>query len=66
MIFHDTTQRGLEAVGLPQDESILVIETGDTPEYYRQIFPAYSAIIALWFLSIAWLIWKRNKPFPGL
>jgi hypothetical protein len=66
VIFHDTTQRGLEAVGLPQDASIAVIETGDTPEYYRQIFPAYSAIIGLWFLSIAWLVWKRNKPFLGL
>ena len=66
VIFHDTTQSGLEAVDLPQDEAIAVIETGDTPEYYRQIFPAYSAIIGLWFLSIAWLIWKRNKPFLGL
>ena len=66
VIFHDTTQGGLEAVGLPQDESIPVIETGDTPEYYRQIFPAYSAIIGLWLLSIAWLVWKRNKPILGL
>jgi hypothetical protein len=66
VIFHDTTQSGLEAAGLPQDESIPVIETGDTPEYYRQIFPAYSAIIGLWVLSIAWLVWKRNKPFLGL
>jgi hypothetical protein len=66
VIFHDTTQSGLEAAGLPRDESIPVIETGDTPEYYRQIFPAYSAIIGLWILSIAWLLWKRNKPFLGL
>jgi len=66
VIFHDTTQRGLESAGLPQDERIPVIETGDTPEYYRQIFPAYAAIIGLWFLSIAWLIWKKNKPFLGL
>ena len=66
VIFHDTTQSGLEAAGLPQDESIPVIETGDTPEYYRQIFPAYSATIGLWVLSIAWLVWKRNKPFLGL
>jgi hypothetical protein len=63
VIFHDTTQSGLEAAGLPQDESIPVVETGDTPEYYRQIFPAYSAIIGLWVLSIAWLAWKKNKPF---
>ena len=41
-------------------------ETGDTPEYYRQIFPAYSAILALWVLSIAWLVWKKNKPILGL
>jgi hypothetical protein len=66
VIFHDTTQRGLEAAGLPRDASIPVIETGDTPEYYRQIFPAYSAIIGLWVLSIAWLVWKRNKPILGL
>lgn len=66
VIFHGTTQSGLGAAGLPQDESIPVIETGDTPEYYRQIFPAYSAIIGLWILSIAWLVWKRNKPFLGL
>ena len=65
-IFHDTTQAGLEIASLPRDESIPVIEIGDTPEYYRQIFPAYSAIIGLWILSIAWLVWKRNKPFLGL
>jgi hypothetical protein len=66
VIFHDTTQSGLEAAGLPTDGSTPVIETGDTPEYYRQIFPAYSAIIGLWVLSIAWLVWKKNKPFLGL
>ncbi len=62
VIFHNTTQSGLERVGLPQDPSVPVVETGDTPEYYRQIFPAYSSIIALWVLSIAWLVWKKNKP----
>jgi hypothetical protein len=66
VIFHDTTQRGLEIAGLPHRENIPVIETGDTPEYYRQIFPAYSAIIGLWLLSLAWLLWKRNKPLLGL
>jgi hypothetical protein len=66
VIFHNTTQQGLEAAGLPRDESIPVIETGDTPEYYRQIFPAYSAILALWALSVVWLIWKKNKPILGL
>lgn len=66
VIFHDTTQAGLENVGLPQDEKIPVIETGDTPEYYRQIFPAYSAIILVWLASIGWLVWKKNKPFLGL
>lgn len=66
VIFHDTTQEALKRAGLPRDESIPVITTGDTPEYYRQIFPAYSAIIGLWVASILWLIWKRNKPFLGL
>ena len=66
VIFHNTTQEGLEAAGLPKDGSIPVIETGDTPEYYRQIFPAYSAIIGLWVLSVSWLIWKKNKPILGL
>ena len=66
VIFHDTTQGGLEAASLQTDESIPVIESGDTPEYYRQIFPAYSAIIGLWILSLAWLVWKKNKPMLGL
>ena len=66
VIFHDTTQRGLETAGLPHDESMPVIETGDTPEYYRQIFPAYSTIIGLWVLSVVWLVWKKNKPILGL
>ena len=66
VIFHDTTHSGLEAAGLPTNESIPVIETGDTPEYYRQIFPAYSAIIGLWVLSVAWLLWIKNKPILGL
>ena len=62
VIFHDTTQQGLENAGLPRNESIPVVNTGETPEYLRKIFPAYSAIIGLWLLSIAWLAWKRNKP----
>ncbi len=66
VIFYDTTQESLERVGLPADRSIPVINTGETPEYLRQIFPAYSAIIGLWLLSVAWLVWKRNKPFLGL
>ena len=66
VIFHDTTQEGLRYAGLPQEENIPVIATGDTPEYYRQIFPAYSAIIGLWLASLAWLVWKKNKPFLGL
>jgi hypothetical protein len=66
VIFHDTTQEGLKYAGLPQDENIPVVSTGDTPEYYRQIFPAYSAIIGLWLASLAWLVWKKNKPFLGL
>ncbi|CAN5598585.1 hypothetical protein BH24ACT21_BH24ACT21_18310 [soil metagenome] len=63
VIFHDTTQEGLGHTNLPRENSIPVVETGDTPEYYRQIFPAYSAIIGLGLLSVAWLVWKRNKPF---
>ena len=66
VIFHDTTQEGLRRAGLPTDDDIPVINTGETPQYLRKIFPAYSAIIALWLLSVAWLVWKRNKPFLGL
>jgi hypothetical protein len=66
VIFHDTTQDALRGAGLPRDEEIPVVETGDTPEYYRQIFPAYSAIIGLWLLSVAWLLWRKNRPFLGL
>ncbi len=66
VIFHDTTQRGLKVAGLPTDDAIPVVEIGETPEFYRQIFPAYSAIIGLWVLSIAWLVWRKNKPFLGL
>ena len=66
VIFRNTTQEGLEHAGLPRDDSIPVVNTGETPEYLREIFPAYSAIIVLWLLSIAWLAWKRNKPLLGL
>ncbi|HET7270798.1 MAG TPA: hypothetical protein VFI90_06890 [Rubrobacter sp.] len=66
VIFHDTTQDGLKNAGLPRDESIPVVNTGETPEYLRKIFPAYSAIIVLWLLSVAWLAWKKNKPLLGL
>jgi hypothetical protein len=66
VIFYNTTQGGLEAAGLPSGANIPVIETGDTPQYYRQIFPAYTAVIVIWLLSVAWLLWKRNKPFMGL
>lgn len=63
VIFQGTTQEGLEFTNLPQERSIPVIETDDTPEYYRQIFPAYASIIGLGLLSVLWLAWKRNKPF---
>jgi hypothetical protein len=66
VIFHNTTQEGLRRAGLPHDESIPVVNTGETPEYLRKIFPAYSVIIVLWLLSIAWLAWKKNKPLLGL
>ena len=64
-IFQDTTQRGLGSTGLPTRGDVPIIETGETPDYHRQIFPAYSAIIGLWVLSVAWFIWKRNKPIAG-
>jgi hypothetical protein len=66
VIFHDTTQEGLKSAGLPRDESIPVVNTGETPQYLRKIFPAYSAIIVLWLLSVAWLIWRKNKPLLGM
>jgi hypothetical protein len=66
VIFHNTTQEGLQRADLPHDESIPVVNTGETPEYLRKIFPAYSVIIVLWLLSIAWLAWKKNKPLLGL
>jgi hypothetical protein len=66
VIFHSTTQEGLARAGLPHNEAIPVINTGETPEYLREILPAYSAIIVLWLFSIAWLAWKRNKPLLGL
>ena len=66
VIFNSTTQQGLKRAGLATDDSIPVINTGETPQYLRQIFPAYSAIIGLWLLSVAWLVWKKNSPFLGL
>lgn len=63
VIFHNTTKDGLKNAGLPTKGSVPIIETGDTPDYYRQIFPAYSTILGLWVLSIAWIMWKKNKPF---
>jgi hypothetical protein len=62
VIFHDTTQKGLRGAGLPTNESIPVINTGETPEYLRQIFPAYSAIIALWLFSWPGSL-EEKKPF---
>lgn len=55
VIFRDTTSDGLEIAGLEAEGVTPVVETGDTPEYYRQIFPAYSAILGVWFLAIGWL-----------
>lgn len=63
VIFQDTTQESLRWANFPTNESIPVIETGETPETYRNLFPAYSSVIVVWILSLLWLIWKRNKPF---
>lgn len=66
VIFYDTTQEGLKNAGLTTRGEVPVIETGETPEYYRQVFPAYSAIILVWLASIGWLVWKKNKPLAGV
>lgn len=63
VIFYDTTQEGLKQAGLPTRETIPVIESSDTPQYYRQLFPAYLTIIALWLLSVIYLLWRKNQPF---
>jgi hypothetical protein len=66
VIFHDTTQEALARANLPRDEAIPVVETGDTPEYYRELRPVHLTVIGIWLLSVAWLVWKKNKPFLGL
>lgn len=63
VIFHTTTQEGLRRAGLPTNGGIPVINTGETPEYLRRFSLAYWAIIGLWLVSVAWLVWKKNKPF---
>jgi hypothetical protein len=66
VIFHDTTQEALARANLPRDEAIPVVETGDTPEYYRELRPVHLTVIGIWLLSVGWLVWRRNKPFLGL
>ncbi len=63
VIFFSTTSEGLEVANLPTRQNIPVIETGDTPAAYRDLFPAYSSVIVVWVVSIFWLVRKRNKPF---
>lgn len=63
VIFHATTQAGLERAGLPQDRSVPVIEVGETPEAYRTLFPTYTVVVVVWLASLSWLLWKRNQPF---
>jgi hypothetical protein len=63
VIFFSSTREALEVANLPTDQSIPVIETGDTPEAYRNLFPAYSSVIIVWVASLIWLLWKRNTPF---
>lgn len=62
VIFHDTTQAGLKQADLPHGESIPVIESSDTPDYYRQLFPVYLLIVSLFPISLAYLAWRKNKP----
>lgn len=62
VIFPSTTQAALQQAHLPRDRSIPVVETGETPGYYRRIFPTYSIIFAVWALSVIWLLWRRNTP----
>jgi hypothetical protein len=65
VIFHDSTQAGLENAGLTTRAEVPVIETGETPDYHRQIFPAYFAILLVWLGSVGWLIWRKNEPLLG-
>lgn len=62
VIFPHTTQEALKQADLPRNNSTLVIATGETPGYYRRFYSAFDVILAIWALSIAWLLWKRNKP----
>lgn len=62
VIFHDTTQAGLKQANLPHGESIPVIESSDTPDYYRELFPVYLLIVALFPISLGYLAWRKNKP----
>lgn len=63
VIFYSTTQDGLRRAGLPTNDDIPVINTGETPQYLRQFSSANWVIVGLWLSSVAWLIWKKNKPF---
>jgi len=66
VIFYDTTQSGLQRAGLPRNDEIPVIETGDTPSYYRELLPIYLMVVGFWILSVLYLVWRKNKPFLGL
>lgn len=63
VIFHDTTQSGLRRAGLPRSDAVPVIETGDTPGYYRELLPVYLMVLGLWALSVLYLVWRKNRPF---
>ena len=62
-IFYSTTQEGLRWAGLPTNDDVPVINTGETPQYLRQFSSANWAILGLWLSSVAWLVWKKNKAF---
>jgi hypothetical protein len=59
VIFFGTTVDGLEVANLPTAQSTPIIEIGDTPAAYRDLFPAYSSVIVVWVVSLLWLITSR-------
>ena len=40
-----------------------MVESSDTPQFYRQLIPVYLIVASLAPLSLLYVIWRRNKPF---